>query len=81
MTPDNALRQAHNTAHDYTMHAVSDLCDILNIDRKKEGWREQLAPFATVLAAMVTAVAMDFDTAVGNGAVDGYNAAAPWSGD
>jgi hypothetical protein len=63
MSPETALRQAHMTARDYAIHAVSDLCVILGIDRREAGWTEKLAPFAPVLAAMVKAAAMDFDTA------------------
>jgi hypothetical protein len=72
MTPDNALRQAHMTAHDYASNTVRDLCGILDIDQSEVGWQDQLAPFASVLASMVTAAAMDFDTAMRCGAVDGF---------
>jgi hypothetical protein len=34
LTPDNAVRQASMTVHDYTMRAVTDLCDLLGIDRQ-----------------------------------------------
>src|SRR5262249_40016336 len=66
-----ALRQAHMTAHDYASCAVTNLCQILNIEIGSPKWREQLAPFACVLAAMVTAAAADFDTSSRVGVVEG----------
>jgi hypothetical protein len=70
MTPDNALRQASMTVHDYTMRAVTDLCDLLGIERHEKDWHLELAPFAPVLAAMITAAATDYDTAIRAGVVD-----------
>ena len=37
--------------------AIRNLCRLLDIDANKPGWREQLAPFAPVLAAMINASA------------------------
>jgi hypothetical protein len=63
-TPDNALHQAHAAAATYMEHGLRDLCAALDIDRGLKGWQEKLAPFAPVLAAMVTAAATDFETAM-----------------
>jgi hypothetical protein len=71
ISADNALRQASMTAHDYTMRAVTDLCDLLGIDRQAIDWHTELIPFAPVLAAMITAAAAGYDTAVRAGVVDG----------
>lgn len=72
MTPDNALRQASMTAAEYADNALDALTKALNIDTREKEWRKHLAPFASVWAAMVTAAATDFDTAVRCGAVEGY---------
>jgi len=37
------------TAHDYTIYAVTNLCDILNIDKHTEGRQKQLEPWAPLL--------------------------------
>ena len=68
---NRAMQQAWMTAHDYALHAVYDLCEILDINRSKPGWREKLAPFAPVLAAMITAAATDNDTTGRSGVVVG----------
>jgi hypothetical protein len=69
MSVETAMRQAHKTAEVYARNAVDDLCEILDIDHKKSNWREQLAPFAPVLAAMINAAATDFDTAMRGGRI------------
>ncbi len=48
----------------------------VSIDRRDPKWRDQLAPFAPVLAAMITAAATDFDTAMKCGVVDNTTAEA-----
>jgi hypothetical protein len=58
------MQQAPMTAAVYMRAAVAELCHTLDISRGKPGWRDQLAPFAGVLAAMVAAAAADFDTAI-----------------
>jgi hypothetical protein len=60
MTGDNAMLQASATAQTYAQNAVEDLCVMLGIDRRKAGWREELAPFAPVLATMIRAAAQDY---------------------
>jgi hypothetical protein len=79
LSAENAMRQAHLTARDYAMWSVTDLCEILDIDQREPGWRTALAPFAPVLAGMITAAAMDYDTAAKGGVVNG--AARPANGD
>jgi hypothetical protein len=71
MSAETAVRQAHMTASDYATFAVRNLCDVLGIDRRANGWRTQLAPFAPVLAAMITAAAKDYDTAMKGGVIEG----------
>ena len=58
------MRQASMTVHDYALNALRDLCDALDIDRDNPRSRKQLAPFAGVLAAMVTAAAADLGTSM-----------------
>jgi hypothetical protein len=70
ISADSAIRQASMTVHDYTMRAVTDLCDLLGIDRQAIDWHTELIPFASVLAAMITAAAADYDTAVRAGVVE-----------
>ena len=65
--PTTALEheKAATNASDYATMAIRNLCRLLDIDANKPGWREQLAPFAPVLAAMINASAADFDTVCG----------------
>ncbi len=69
MTGD-AMKQAWMTASDYALHTLDGLCRALDVDQKQNGWQEKLAPFAPVWAAMIKAAAVDFQTAVTNGAVE-----------
>jgi hypothetical protein len=72
MSAETAVRQAHMTASDYATFAVINLCEALDIDRRANGWRNQLAPFAPVLAAIIAASAKDYDTAMKRGAIEGF---------
>ena len=65
--PTTALEheKAATNASDYATMAIRNLCRLIDIDSNKPGWREQLAPFAPVLAAMINASAADFDTVCG----------------
>jgi hypothetical protein len=67
LTATDAMRQASMTMHDYAQKAVDDLCGILNIDMTKPKWREELAPFSPVLAAMVTGCVRDFELGLNDG--------------
>lgn len=69
LSADNALRQANMTAAEYADHAIENLCKALGIDMTAADWRQQLAPFASVLAAMITAAAADYDTAMRGGVI------------
>lgn len=71
MTPDEAMRQAAMTAGDYAIDCTDKLCKILGINKSPDGWQQQLAPFAPVLAAMITAAAQDFETSQRHGWVEG----------
>jgi hypothetical protein len=66
-----ACIQAAKEPGGYVSQAIGDLCRSLEIDRNKAGWQARLEPFACVLAAMVTASAQDYDTAIRAGAVAG----------
>ena len=63
-----AVRET-TTSSEYAQTALDDLCRILGI-KQTDGWRENLAPFASVCAAMITAAASDFHTAVSSGVVE-----------
>lgn len=70
MTPENAMRQAAMTAAEYADRTLDDLLKALDIQRDGKGeWREKVAPFAAVWAAMITASASDFDVAERHGAI------------
>ena len=75
MKQSDAMRQAPMTASEYARDSLEQLCRMLDIDRKKKGWQQKLAPFAPVWAAMVKAAAADFETAVSGGAVEGVGPA------
>jgi hypothetical protein len=51
--------------------AFAALVERLDIDVKSPDFREKLAPFAGVWAAMIQAAAKDFHTAAISGGVDG----------
>ncbi|NFV81884.1 hypothetical protein [Magnetospirillum aberrantis] len=71
MTPDNAMKQASDTAETYMRNTFYALTSRLDIDPNKPGFREALAPFACVWAAMIETSAKDFHTATVGGVVDG----------
>jgi len=67
ISPAEAQEQAHMTVEVYTRRAIRVLCDILNVDPSyPDAIHERLAPFAPLLAAMVTAAADDFRTCIEN---------------
>lgn len=65
----NAVHQATLTVDDYAKFTLKTLCGLLDIDPDEKDFRKELAPFAGVWAAMITAAAQDFDTAVKSGHV------------
>lgn len=71
MTPTTAMRQASMTAEEYARDTLNTLAGMLQIDRKAPDWREQLAPFANVWAAMIAASSSDYEVAANNGAITG----------
>lgn len=46
---------ADQIARRYTSRAIRDVCIALGIEENNPAWREQLAPFASVIAAQITA--------------------------
>jgi hypothetical protein len=67
ISPTEAQEQAHMTAAVYARQAIKVLCGILDVDPNyPQAVREELAPFAPLLAAMVTAAADDFRTCIEN---------------
>lgn len=72
MNPNEAESQATDTAHAYAADAVASLVEILAIDPKgPEPLSVTLAPFASLLAAMVTAASVDYRLSVEIGKVEG----------
>lgn len=72
MNRDDAETQATDTAHAYAADAVASLVEILGIDPKgAEPLAVSLAPFASLLAAMVTAASADYQLVVKTGGVEG----------
>jgi hypothetical protein len=71
MSGETAMRQAHLTACEYAAYTLKGLCQELGINIGAHGWRDRLAPFAPVWAAMIRAAAQDYDTAARSGFIDG----------
>ena len=69
MEAKDAMEQGWMTANVYARRSIDELCHMLDIDCRKPDWRKQLAPFAGVWAAMITAAASDYTTAIEAGVV------------
>lgn len=70
MGAGEGVDQGHMTAGVWAAATGKILCKLLDIERGSPKWREQLAPFAGVWAAMITAAAADYATAIAAGVVD-----------
>jgi hypothetical protein len=70
MDAREGMDQGHVTAGVWAAATGKVLCKLLDIERGSPKWRERLAPFAGVWAAMIAAAATDYATAVAAGVVD-----------
>jgi hypothetical protein len=70
LTVDSAVSQASSTARGYASDAFRNLCEILNIDENDRERLTKLAPFASVIAAMITASAADYDCSMRSGLIE-----------
>ncbi len=71
------MRKAWKTATEYASSTLESLLGELRISKNDKAWRDELAPFAPVWAAMISAAARDYCTAVDGGVVDGTVQARP----
>jgi hypothetical protein len=71
---DPLVQATHEQTAEWTEGAIFLLCQELGIERGETGWLDLLAPFAPVLAAMISASAASYTTGLAHEALEAREA-------